>query len=319
MELSKSVWRSAGSARLFLEYGCRLMKRSGINAALLITPAFLLFSVFVVIPVVQAAYYSLYEWNGIGPLQAFRGFGNFIQIIQHTIFHTALLNNIKIVIASLLLQLPLAFIIALLIGRKRYRGEMFFRGVFFFPYIIAEIVVGIIWRFIYYPEFGIPTLVMQFITGQKNQIGLLGDPNVAFYAVLVVILWKYMGFHLMLFIAGLQGVPAELEDAAVVDGANSLQTIWHIIIPSMKTTFIISIFQSVIGSFNVFDVVWAMGQGGPVNSTETIVTYLYNFGFRRFNFGYGSAVAVILFFICLVFNVLYQRYVVGDESNDIRS
>lgn len=294
------------------------MKRTGINAIVLIAPAFLLFSLFVVLPVVQAAYYSLFEWNGIGPLRVFRGIGNFIQIFQHQIFHTALANNIKIVIASLLFQLPLAFIIALLIGRKRFKGEMFFRGVFFFPYIIAEIVVGIIWRFIYYPEFGIPTLVLQLLTGQKQQIGLLGDPAVAFYAVLVVILWKYLGFHLILFIAGLQSVPAELEDAAVVDGANTIQTIWHIIIPSMKGTFIISIFQSVIGSFNVFDVVWAMGQGGPVNSTETIVTYLYNFGFRRFNFGYGSAVAVILFFICLIFNVFYQRYVVGEEKNGTR-
>lgn len=289
------------------------MKRSVIPAAILVSPAFILFTLFVVTPVIQAAYYSFYEWNGIGPLQKFRGFGNFLQIFQHPVFHTALFNNVKIVIASLFLQLPLAFIIALLIGRRKYKGEVFFRGVFFFPYITAEIVVGIIWRFIYYPQFGLPTLLSQFFTGQKTEIGLLGDPSVAFYAVLIVILWKYLGFHLILYIAGLQSVPAELEDAAVVDGANSLQTIFHIIIPSMKSTFIISIFQSVIGSFNVFDVVWAMGQGGPVNSTETIVTYLYNFGFRRFNFGCGSAVALILFFICLIFNVLYQRFVVGED------
>ncbi len=281
-------------------------------------PSFLLFTVFVVIPVIQAAYYSLYEWNGMGPLRSFQGMGNFIHIFQHPVFHTAIKNNVKVVCASLLIQLPLAFFLALLIGRKRSKKELFFRGIFFFPYIIAEIVVGIIWRFIYYPQFGLPTVILQFITGQKIEIGLLGDPAVAFNAVLVVILWKYLGFHLILYIAGLQGIPAELEDAATVDGANSFQRVWHVIIPCMRGTFVISVFQSVIGSFNIFDVVWAMGQGGPVNSTETIVTYLYNFGFRRFAFGYGSAVAVILFGICLIFNILYQRFIVGEEYHGLR-
>lgn len=294
------------------------MKRSSFTAYILLLPAFILFTLFVVVPVIQAAYYSLFDWNGIGPLQRFQGAGNFLKILSHDVFHIAISNNVKIVIASLFLQLPLAFIIALLIGRQRYRGELVFRGLFFFPYILAEIVVGIIWRFIYFPQFGIPTLFARLVTGKQIEVGLLGNPSVAFYAVLIVILWKYIGFHLILYIAGLQSIPAELEDAAIVDGANTFQTIWHIIIPCMKSTFIISIFQSVIGSFNVFDVVWAMGQGGPVNSTETIVTYLYNFGFRRFAFGYGSAVAVLLFIICFIFNILYQRYVVGDEYHGIK-
>ena len=288
-------------------------KTRGFNALLallLVAPAFLLFSLFVVVPVLQACYYSLFNWNGIGPLVKFRGVGNFLFIFQDRVFQIALLNNLKVVFVSLVFQLPLSFILALLIGRRSFPGESIFRSIFFFPYILAEIVTGIIWRFIYNPQFGLPTILAGY------EIGLLGDPSRAFGAVLVVIVWKYIGFHMILYIAGLQGVPRELEDAAVVDGANGLQIIWNVIIPSLRNTFIISVFLSVIGSFNIFDIVWALGQGGPVNSTETLVTYLYNFGFRRFAFGYGSAVAVIIFLICLVFNILYQRYIVGDKKHE---
>lgn len=291
------------------------LKKNNIpQAVILLAPAFILFTVFVVVPVIQAMYYSLFSWNGMGPLRSFQGFINFTKIFGDDIFHIALINNLKIVAASLFIQLPIAFLLALLIGRKSFKGEVLFRGIFFFPYVVSEIVIGIIWRFIYDPRFGIPTLLWSFATGQPHQIGLLGDPTVAFNAVLVVVLWKYIGFHLILYIAGLQNIPAELEEAAIVDGANRFQTVTRIIIPSMRGTFIISVFFSVIGSFNVFDVVWAMGQGGPVHSTETIVTYLYNYGFRRFDFGYGSAIAVILFVICLIFNIFYQRYVVGEKD-----
>ena len=134
-------------------------------------------------------------------------------------------------------------------------------------------------------------------------------------AILVVVVWKYLGFHMILYIAGLQGVSKDLEDAAVVDGASKLQVVRHVIIPSIRNTIVISVFLSVIGSLNIFDVVWALGQGGPVHSTETLVTYLYNFGFRRFAFGYGSAVAVVIFLLSFAFNFLYQRFIVREQTN----
>ena len=255
------------------------------------------------------------NWNGIGEPTRFEGVGNFRRIAAHAVFRIALGNNLKIIAASLLVQLPAAFLFALLIGRNRTPGEVVLRSLFFFPYILAEIVTGIIWRFIYHPQYGLPTVVTSWLLGTPNEIGLLGDPSRAFGAVLVVVIWKYIGFHMVLFIAGLQNVPAELEDAARVDGATRVQVVRHVVIPCMRNTFIISIFLSVIGSLNVFDIVWALGQGGPVNSTETLVTYLYNFGFRRFAFGYGSAVAVVIFLICFVFNLLYQRFIVAEQRH----
>ena len=279
--------------------------------SILLGPALILFTVFVVVPVIQAGYYSLFRWNGIGPLNNFIAIKNFSKIFQDKVFHTALTNNIRVIIVSLLVQLPLAFLVALLLGRNRFKGEAFLRSIFFFPYILAEIVSGIIWKFIYNPQFGVPTILSRlFFNG--GEIGLMGDPEKAFSAILVVIVWKYLGFHMILYIAGLQGVPASLEDAAIVDGANKIQVVRHVIIPCMRNTFVISIFLSIIGAFNIFDVVWALGQGGPVHSSETLVTYLYNFGFKRMSFGYGSAVAVTLFIFCFIFNLFYQRMVKED-------
>lgn len=279
---------------------------------ILVAPAFIIFVSFVVVPVLQAAYYSLFRWKGLGPLNDFEGIKNFIDAFTDKIFLTALFNNVKIVIFSLLFQLPVAFIFALLIGRKKFAGSILFRSFYFFPYVLAEIAIGVIWRFIYNPQFGLPTILSRWFTADKLEIGLLGDPGLAFGAIFIVIFWKYVGFHMILYIAGLQGVPRDLEEAAIIDGASALQVVFNIIIPSIKNTIIISVFICVVGSFNVFDVVWAMGQGGPVHATETLVTYLYNFGFKRFAFGYGSAVAVIIFLICLIFNVFYQKYIVGE-------
>ncbi|WP_245540166.1 carbohydrate ABC transporter permease [Sediminispirochaeta bajacaliforniensis] len=289
------------------------VKKAGL-VFLLITPAFLLFLLFVVVPVIQAGHYSVYRWKGLGPLEQFVGLGNFFRMFGEDIFLTALWNNLKVVILSLLLQLPVAFFFALLIGRKRFPGSMLFRGIYFFPYILAEIAIGIIWKFIYNPEFGLPTMIASFVSGGETKIALLGSTEHAFTAIFIVIFWKYIGFHMILYIAGLQNVPDELEEAAIIDGASKLQVVFHVIIPCMRNTIVISVFLSVVGAFNIFDVVWAMGQGGPVHSTETLVTYLYNFGFKRFAFGYGSAVAIVIFLICLVFNLFYQKYIVGESK-----
>lgn len=287
--------------------------RKAVLVIALLTPALILFILFVVVPVLQAGFYSLFNWNGMGPLDKFIGFANFKEIFKDKIFHIALINNFKIIFVSLFIQLPLAFLLALLLGRNRFKGEAVLRSIFFFPYILAEIVSGIIWKFIYNPQFGLPTIFSKiFMDG--HEIGLMGDLDHAFTAILIVIIWKYLGFHMILYIAGLQGVPSDLEDAAIVDGANKFQIIRHIIIPCMKNTFIISIFLSVIGAFNIFDVVWALGQGGPIHSSETLVTYLYNFGFKRFSFGYGSAIAVTLFCLCFIFNLIYQRFIVSEEK-----
>jgi len=275
----------------------------------------LVFTLFVVIPVFQAMYFSLYKWNGLGPLVKFRWFKNFFTIFTHNVFHKAILNNFKIIILSLLTQLPTALILALAIGRGDFKGKVIFRGIFFLPFIIAEVVAGIMWYFLYHPEFGLANSFLSDIFPCLRNIALLSNPKTVFYAIFVVLWWKYFGLYMVIFIAGLQGIPKELEEAAYVDGANNWQLIWKIILPLLRPSIQISIFLSIVGSFQTFDVIWAMGKGDPLNASETMVTYLYKFGFQRSKLGFGSAVAIIIFVICFIFSILYQRFIVKEEKN----
>jgi raffinose/stachyose/melibiose transport system permease protein len=264
------------------------------------------FTVFVIAPVLQAALFSLYKWNGLGPLTNMVWGNNFINIFKDEIFYKALFNNFQIIVFSLLIELPLALVIALSIGRN-FKGSVIYRAIFFLPYILSEVIAGVVWSFIFSPQFGLQNTGLVKIFPAFASVEFLGDPRLVFYSIMVVIIWKYFGFHMVIYIAGLQNISGEIEEAACIDGASRLQLNWHIILPLLRPTIVISVFFSIIGSLQTFDIVWAMGKGDPVHAAETMVTYLYKFGFQRFSLGYGSAIAIIIFLICVAFNIFYQR------------
>lgn len=288
------------------------------SRALLLTfllgPALLLFTTFVIVPVIQAALFSLYKWNGLGRLADFRGANNFLTLLKNPIFHKALTNNAIIVVASLLIEIPLALYAALIIGSGKFKLAVLFRTFFFLPYVLSEVISGVLWQFIYHPQYGLVKTIYAFVAPGAEAPTLLGTPATVLGAILVVIIWKYFGFHMSILIAGLQNIPDEVREAAKIDGASESQTTRRIILPLLKPTILISIFFSTVGSFQVFDIVWAMGKGDPVNSAETMVTYLYKFGIQRLNIGYGSAVAVTIFLICLTFSLIYNRQITRSET-----
>ncbi len=267
------------------------------------------YTLFVIFPVFQSIRYSFYRWKGLGALTNFIGFENFRQILKDAVFFKALGNNFIIIILSLVFQLPFALFLALLIGRK-IKGSVFFRSIFFLPYVLSEVIAGAIWQFIYHPQFGIANSFFAEIFPQLRTSAFLGDPKLTLYLIFVVLWWKYFGLHMILYIAGLQSIPDELEEAAYIDGASEVQLNWYVIIPLLKPTILISLFFCIIGSLQVFDIVWAMGKGDPVHAAETMVTYMYKFGFQRFNLGYGSAAAIIIFCVCLIMNAIYQKLIV---------
>lgn len=269
---------------------------------LLLAPALVLFTALVVIPVFQAAFFSLFKWNGLGPLTDFRGWNNFVLMFQHPIFGQALVHNLIIVVVSLVVELPLALVAALVLARSTFKPAVLFRTFFFLPYVLSEVITGVLWQFLFHPQYGL-------IPG-----ALLANPATVLSAILVVVIWKYFGFHMSILIAGLQDIPTEVQEAARIDGASEGQTLRRIILPLLKPTILISVFFSVVGSFQLFDIVWAMGKGDPVNAGETLVTYLYKFGIQRMNIGFGGAVAVTIFAICLVFSLVYSRYMARVEE-----
>ena len=273
---------------------------------LFLAPALLVFSVFLIYPIVQSAYYSVFNWKGFGPAVDFVGVNNYFRILTDKNFLRALQNGLLIVMLSLTVQLPLALTLALLVGRN-LPGRIFFRTVFFLPYVLSEVITALIWQALYHPDphYGLLNAILTNLG--LTAIPFLGDRTIVMLAIFAALTWKYFGFHMLLYMAGLQNVPAELEEAAKIDGASGLQILWYIIIPLLRGTIRTTVFLSVLGSLQVFAIVWLMSQGGPAGASETMATYLYRFGFVRFYLGYGSAVAVVMFLICITFSLIYQN------------
>ena len=276
-----------------------------LELALLLSPALVLFVGFVLLPIAVAVYYSFYKWTGFSPRTPY-GLGNYQRVLEDEVFRSALLHNLIIAVLSVVIQLPLSIALALLLNRK-IRGRAVLRLVVFAPYVLSEAITAVVWLLMLQPG----GLVDQMF----NAAGLggliqhwLADGDLVLYTLFVVITWKYIGFGVILLLAGLQSIPAELREAASTDGASPWATTRHIVLPLLGPTIRIWIFLSVIGSLQLFDLVWIMTLGGPASASATMATYLLDHGFSRYEFGFGSAVAVVLFVVCFIFALLYQRF-----------
>jgi len=297
--------------------------RKRLNKALLVVmfaaPGMLVFSIFLLIPVSQSVQYSRYKWNGFGEPENYQEWGNYERLVEHKVFQGAVKHSFTIMGLSLTIQLPIAMLLALLVGRGTLPGRRFFRMMLFIPYVFSEIVTALIWLYVFHPRDGLANLAFDTLVPGFKPMPWLADRDVVLYAIFAVLIWKYFGFYMILYMAGLQGVPKDLEEAARVDGANWLQVLQKITLPLMGSTIRLTIFLSVLGSFQQFAIVWVMTQGGPVSSSETIATYLYKYGIKGFNLGYGSAVAVVLFLITVVFSIGHQRMIMHQDYMEYTS
>ncbi len=277
---------------------------------LCLPPALLLFTLFVALPMGEAAWYSFFRWNGFGQPSEWIGLRNFERVLANPAFHTALLNNGLIILVSLLVQLPLALGLAVLLA-DRLRGTQGFRLIFFLPYILAEIAAGLIWRFVYDGDYGLLARIFGAFGATAPQ--LLAEPELAMYAILVVIVWKYFGFHMVLYIAGLQQIDRHLYEAARIDGAGAWQLFRLVTVPLLAPTIRLSVFFAILGSLQLFDLIMPLTKGGPSDSTQTMVSFLYNYGVTRMQIGFGSAVGVVLFVLCVGFAFGYKRLLMKQD------
>jgi raffinose/stachyose/melibiose transport system permease protein len=309
-----------------------------LTIALFLLPAAILFITFVILPVVQAAYTSLFKWNGMGPLDDFIGLGNYDRMFKVIAFFEALresgslggalkavtgknpflkaiTHNGVIIALSIGIQLPLSLGLALLVGRK-LPGRVIFRTIFFLPYVISQAITAYLWSFMFNPRFAmIETInnIIHTIYPPFEPGSWLGDTDRVLVALFIVLTWQFFGLHMVLYIAGLQQIPDEVEEAAIIDGATRLQNLRYIVIPMLSSTIITTVYLSVLGSLQQFTLVWIMTEGGPANASEVMATYMYRHGFVSFRLGFGTAVAVVLFLICLAFSLVYQRFVMRVE------
>jgi raffinose/stachyose/melibiose transport system permease protein len=280
-------------------------RRRWTTIALFIAPALALYGLLVIAPVLQAMYYSGFKWNGLGDLDDFVGLENFKRAFGDDVFTGALWHNGVFVALSLVVQLPFALSVALML-QARLKGRALLRVLYFAPFVLSEVVTGVVWALMLQPG----GLVDQVMPVQREW---LGDPGIVLYTVFVAVSWKYFGFHMVLYLAGLQQIPKELEEAALIDGARRWEVLRYVTLPLLGPTIRISIFLSIIGALQLFDLVWVMTGGGPVHASNTMAVYMIDWGFKRFQFGYASAVAVILLAISLLFALTYQRFVLKRD------
>jgi raffinose/stachyose/melibiose transport system permease protein len=273
----------------------------------------LLFFLFIVYPIFKSVYNSFFAWKGFGDPTDFVGLQNFQQILKDKIFQKAILNGLLIIVLSLGIQLPLSLALAIMVGRD-LPGRAFFRMIFFLPYVISEVITAIAFMGLYNPDptRGLLNAILILIPGVEPQ-AWLGDMKTVLPAIFVVLTWKYFGLHMLLYLAGLQGIPTEVEEAARIDGANGLQLLRYITIPMLGSTIRTSVYLSILGSLQQFILVWIMTKGGPVNASEVMATYMYRYGFVRFWYGYGSAVAIVMLLVSLFFSIGYLRIIRQPE------
>ena len=298
----------AGQSALGARQQARFRRHAldNLTIALFLAPALVVFLTFVVYPILQSVYYSLFNWKGFGPAVDWVGLDNYVSILSDQIFMKAVGNGLLIVVLSLVIQLPMSLALALMVGRD-LPGRAFFRTIFFMPYVISEVITAIMWLGLYNPDpdRGFFNALLVLIPGVKAQ-AWLGDTSQVMACLFVVLTWKYFGLHMLLYLAGLQNIPAEIEEAARIDGANRRQLLTYITLPLLGGVIRTTVYLSVVGSLQQFILVWIMTKGGPVNASEVMATYMYRFGFVRFWLGYGCAVAIVMFLVCLIFSLAYQ-------------
>ena len=281
------------------------------TVALFVLPALLVYALFVLLPIAQAAFYSLFRWNGLKPLTDFIGLANYERALSDPVFLGAISHNFFIILLSLAIQIPFALGLALLLNRD-FPGRAVLRLLFFAPYVIAEVIAGIVFKLMLTPDGLVDQTLDATGLGFLTQLWL-ADPDFVMYTMFFIISWKYFGFHMIIMLAGLQEIPREVEEAALVDGASRNQSVRHITIPLLGPTIRVSVFLSIIGALQLFDLVWATTKGGPINASNTMATYMIDWGLRRSQLGYGSATAVILFVLAFIVALLYQRFVMRQD------
>ena len=286
--------------------GDQRSSRSRLLVASFLVPAVLIYSVFMIWPMIQSFSLSFYRWDGFAPEREWRGLGNFAFVLQDPVFWRAAGNTFFLMAFEFLTVVPIALGLAVLLA-ERLPFVPVFRMLFFLPFVLAEVTTGLIWRYLLDGNYGLLSNVTLF---GLNEVFVLADRELALFAVATVMTWKSFGFHLILYIAALQQIDRSLYEAAEIDGAGAFTKFWRITVPLILPTLSVSGFLIVVSSLQAFDVIWSLTGGGPAGATSTLVSYLYEDGIGSFRMGFGAAVGVVVFALTLVVAAL-SRGVTG--------
>ena len=284
-----------------------LRRQQAYYGALFVVPGLLIYTVFMLFPFFATIYLSFTNWNGVSPERDFVGLANYARMFGDATAIKAFVNNVVWVIIGTIAPVVLGLLEALLVWTGSQRGSLFFRTLFFLPFVLPLVVVGIVWQWIYHPLFGVLNSVLDAIGLDSLSRGWLADPHVALYAVLIAAIWGATGFCFLILHAALQNVDISTVEASMIDGANWFQRARNVIIPQIAPQLTMVTAVTLIGGFAVFDIVFVMTGGGPGNASEVLATYTYKTAFQQNQAGYGSALAMLITLLSLVSAIVFVR------------
>lgn len=261
-----------------------------------ILPALVGTLIFIIIPVICSFGLSFTKWDLLNPIQ-FVGLANYREIFSEALFYKILLNTIVFALATSVLGVIIPLVLACILNSK-VRGSEFYKTAYFLPFITPMIVIGVVWEWIFDPNIGLLNHVLHL------HINWLYDPHFAMPALIIVSVWKLIGYNMVIFLSSLAGISQSMFEAAKIDGANELQTFKNVTVPLLSPTIFFVVIITAISSFQVFDLIYLMTQGGPLNSTNVLVYAIYQNAFEYFNVGKASAIAYVLFVIILVLTLV---------------
>lgn len=259
---------------------------------IMLLPTLMIYAVFIIIPVFIAFYYSFTDYSGLGKA-SFVGIKNYVAMFHDKLFLIALKNTFLVLLFSVIFLIVGSFMAALLMN-KNFHGNAFFKMVIFAPYVIAPIIIGIIWGYILNPNYGLVNSVLHKIGLDMLAIEWIGGTKWSPLSLAIVFTWQVLGFHGTIFLSGIKAIPGDIYEACDIDGANLLQRLFYVTIPMLKETFIINIVLVVTGVFKIYELVYQMTGGGPTHQSELLTSYMYFTVFTSRRYGYGMAIAVAI-------------------------
>lgn len=289
----------------------RRRRETAVAAAIFLVPALLVIAVFVIYPIIQSFLTSGYEWNGYSSNKRFIGLANWAELLKDKVFWNAFKNNLLVMVLSILIQMPIGLALATFLDKVGRKGNIC-KVIWFIPMLMSSVAIGYLFRYALDANTGFITAISKFFGG--GTVDLLGNTGTVLVTCIFIIAWQFIPFYMVYYLAGYSGLPSDVHEAAMVDGATESQYFWQISLPLLKPTIKSAVVLSIVGSLKYFDLVYVLTNGGPSHASELMATYMYSNAFSSYRMGYASAIASGMFLLISVIAIVTMRLLNGKED-----
>ena len=289
----------------------RRRRETAVAAAIFLVPALLVIAVFVIYPIIQSFLTSGYEWNGYSSNKRFIGLANWAELLKDKVFWNAFKNNLLVMVLSILIQMPIGLALATFLDKVGRKGNIC-KVIWFIPMLMSSVAIGYLFRYALDANTGFITAISKFFGG--GTVDLLGNTGTVLVTCIFIIAWQFIPFYMVYYLAGYSGLPSDVHEAAMVDGATESQYFWQISLPLLKPTIKSAVVLSIVGSLKYFDLVYVLTNGGPSHASELMATYMYSNAFSSYRMGYASAIASGMFLLISVIAIVTMRLLNRKED-----